>query len=77
MYQTRALQKTYVIDVMEDGQNRLNFNIPAFQCALSSLRLLMNIGMGKEEEQMLEECLRSVSGMFLVLSLNNRVYKSL
>lgn len=55
-----------MIDVMEGGQNKLNFNIPAFQCALSSLRLLMKIGMGKEEEQMLEECLRSVSVMCIV-----------
>jgi hypothetical protein len=59
--QVQALQKTYVIDVMEDGQGKVNFNVPAFRRALGSLRLMLKIGMGKEEEQVLKKCLRSVS----------------
>ena len=53
-----ALQKTYVIDVVEDEKGKMNFNIPDFRRALGSLRLLLKIGMGREEEQVLKECLR-------------------
>ena len=71
--QVQALQKTYVIDVMEDGQGKVNFNVPAFRRALGSLRLMLKIGMGKEEEQVLKKCLRSVSNpcihMYILLCI--------
>ena len=59
--QVQALQKTYVIDVVEDCQGEVNFNIPAFRRALGSLRLLLKVGMGREEEMVLKKCLRSVT----------------
>ena len=68
--QVQALQKTYVIDVMEDGQGKVNFNVPAFRRALGSLRLMLKIGMGKEEEQVLKKCLRSVSNPCMYMYLH-------
>ena len=60
VFQVQALQKTYVIDVVKDGEEKMNFNIPAFRRALGSLRLLQKVGMGREEEQVLKDSLKLV-----------------
>ena len=52
-----------MIDVTENARGKVNFNIPAFRRALGCLRLLLKVGMGKEEEQVLRKCLRSVKGL--------------
>ena len=49
-----------MIDVLKDDQGKVNFDLPAFRQALGSLRLLLKVGMGKEEEQMLKDSLRCV-----------------
>ena len=67
--QVQALQKTYVIDVMENSKGKVNFNIPDFRRALANLRLLLKVGMGKEEEQVLQKSLRSVACSILSFTL--------
>lgn len=54
-----ALRKTYIIEVSEDSTGKPNFDIPAFRHALGSLRILQKIGMGKKEENLLNDSLRS------------------
>ena len=61
MSQVQALQKTYVIDLTESPGARMNFNLPGFRRALGCLRLLLKVGMGREEEQSLKNSLRSAS----------------
>lgn len=53
----QALSKTYVIDVKDNG-GRPNYDICAFREALGSLRLLMKVGMGKTEENLLRNSLK-------------------
>ena len=53
-----ALQKTYVIDVVNDGCGNPNYDIPKFHRALGCLRLLMKVGMGKTEENLLKDSLK-------------------
>ena len=59
--QVQALQKTYVIDLTESPGAKMNFNLPGFRRALGCLRLLLKVGMGREEEQSLKNNLRSAS----------------
>ena len=53
----QALLKTYIIDIKEND-GRPNYNIEEFRDALGSLRLLMKVGMGKTEENLLRDSLR-------------------
>ena len=55
----QALSKTYVIDIKEND-GRPNYDICKFRDALGSLRLLMKVGMGKTEENLLRNSLRYV-----------------
>ena len=55
----QALGKTYVLEVtMDSNTNKPNFDIPGFCYALSSLRLLLSVGMGQEEEDLLKDSLK-------------------
>ena len=53
----QALSKTYIIDIKEND-GRPNYDIGEFREALGSLRLLMKVGMGKTEENLLRDSLR-------------------
>lgn len=55
----QALKKTYVLEVIKDSSTgKPNFDIPGFCYALGSLRLLLSVGMGKKEEDLLKDSLR-------------------
>ena len=53
----QALSKTYIIDI-KDNDGRPNYDIITFREALGSLRLLMKVGMGKTEENLLRNSLK-------------------
>lgn len=53
----QALSKTYIIDIKEND-GRPNYDIREFREALGSLRLLMKVGMGKTEENLLRDSLK-------------------
>ena len=55
-----ALQKTYVLEVTKDKKGNTTFDVPGFCSALGSLRLLLTVGMGKKEEKLLKDSLKSV-----------------
>ena len=49
-----------MIDLMEVApEGKMNFDLPGFRRALGCLRLLLKVGMGREEEQTLKHSLRS------------------
>lgn len=54
----QALSKTYVLEVTKDSTGKPNFDIPGFCYALGSLRLLLSVGMGQEEEDLLKDSLK-------------------
>ena len=57
----QALKNTYVLEVTEDSNTgKPNFDIPGFCYALGSLRLLLSVGMGTEEEDLLKNSLKYV-----------------
>ena len=53
-----ALRKTYVLEVVKDSSGKANYDIPRFRTALGSLRLLLSVGMGKTEENLLKKSLK-------------------
>ena len=54
----QALSKTYIIDIKDNCKGRPNYDIATFREALGSLRLLMQVGMGKTEENLLRNSLK-------------------
>ena len=54
----QALSKTYIIDIKDNVKGRPNYDIATFREALGSLRLLMQVGMGKTEENLLRNSLK-------------------
>ncbi len=55
----QALRKTYVIEVA-NGDKGANYDVTGFRQALGGLRLLLKIGMGKREEELMRDVLRKV-----------------
>lgn len=53
----QALGKTYVIDIANNNAG-VSYDVAKFRQALGGLRLLVNIGMGKQEEELMRDCLR-------------------
>ena len=54
----QTLSRTYVVEVGTNKQGQPRFDIPHFQHALGSLRLLLKVGMGQREEKLLRASLR-------------------
>lgn len=54
----QTLSRTYIVDVGTNKQGLPRFDIPHFQQALSSLRLLLKVGMGQHEEKLLRAALK-------------------
>ena len=61
----QALSKTYIIDIKEND-GRPNYDIGEFREAFGSLRLLMKVGMGKTEENLLRDSLKYETHIFIV-----------
>ena len=58
-----------MIDVTEVGSGgKMNFNLPEFRRALGCLRLLLKVGMGREEEHSLKNSLRSAYSFVCILT---------